>query len=316
MTTPTGSPSETTSRIRSHRLNRLDDTLSDVVDGGKLLTVQPGGNHGDALIYFGFEKFLRTTDLDRVRLSDGRVRFDAARVSPSLHPIESVRWLYHQWKYARHRILADVDAVYVHGGGNFNDLWEVGIDCYRTVARYFDCPIVVGPQSCQFDSTDPADVFDSVDNETHFFCRDRYSYDIIEAATDRSDHVEVYMEHDTALFLDPEDLPVSRVGSDYSLLAMRMDKDATFPTIDRDILGSVKVSDISKTEATFEDWVDVVARAGHVFTDRLHVAILAHLLDKPVTWYNTGYHKNQGVYEYSLSDEPDVEFVGAIDHTR
>ncbi|PSQ11969.1 hypothetical protein BRC93_03495 [Halobacteriales archaeon QS_5_70_15] len=301
--------SRTTAHQDPRSLDRLDAVLSKVVDDGKLLTIQPGGNHGDSLIYFGFDKLLGTTDIDRVRLSSGRVRFDATRAAPSLNPAESVRWAYHQWKYARHRRLNDIDAIYIHGGGNFNDLWEVGLSCYRTAARYFDCPIVVGPQSCQFDSTDPADVFEQVSNETHFFCRESYSYDIIEAATDRCDHVEVYMDNDTALFLDADDLPVNASTEEYVLLAMRMDQDSSFPAIERDIPAPSQVNDISKMKDTFAEWVKAVARAEHVFTDRLHVAILGYILDKPITWYNTGYHKNRGVYEYSLLNEPGIEFV-------
>lgn len=289
-------------------MDRIDSVLTDIVGEGKLLTIQPGGNHGDSLIYHGFDKYLGSTEIDRLRLDSGRFRFDAPR-GPSLTNVtRNVQWGYQQWKYARHRLFDDVSAVYIHGGGNFNDLWRVGIDCFLTAARFFDRPIIIGPQSCQFEETDPSTIFESVNNETHFFCREEYSFDIIQEATTGCDHVDVYMDDDTALYLDAEDLPDHTLSDDYTLLAMRMDKDSTVPTIDEDIPGPVKVSDISKMEDSYEEWIKTAARARHIYTDRLHVAILGWILGKPITWYNTGYHKNKGVYEYSLSEEPNIEF--------
>lgn len=289
-------------------MDQLDAVLSEVVDGGTLLEIQPGGNHGDSLIYHGFNKYLERADFEVVGLDDGRFRFDAPRTKPSLNPVGTARWGYKQWQYARHRLTGDVSAVYIHGGGNFNDLWKVGIRSYLSAARYFDCPIVVGPQSCQFEETDPADVFRRAGNETHFFCREEYSYDIVREAAGKCGNVDVYLDDDTALFLEREDLPVRDHDEEHTLLAMRMDKDSRIPTIDRDVAGPIVVNDISKMESTYEEWVNAAARAERIFTDRLHVAILGAILEKPIVWYNTGYHKNQGVYEYSLANEPGVEF--------
>lgn len=290
-------------------MDELDGVLSDVAATGQLLTVQPGGNHGDTFIYRGFDAYLETTSIDRVRLEDRLERVDAPPEIPSTNLKRYAGWTLHQLRYVRHRLRNDVSAVYIHGGGNFNDMWKFGIGCYRTAARHFDCPIVVGPQSCQFDETDPARVFERVDNETHFFCRERYSYEIVEDATRHLDHVQVYLEDDTALFHDADDLPVTEFGEEYTLLAMRMDKDSANPIIEDDVSAPVNVNDFSKMAETYEDWIDVAARASYIYTDRLHGAILGHVLGKPITWYDTGYHKNRGVYEYSLSDDPDIEFV-------
>jgi exopolysaccharide biosynthesis predicted pyruvyltransferase EpsI len=286
----------------------LGGVLSEVADGGTVLTVQPGGNHGDTLIYRGFEKFVEGTEIDHVALDSDRVRYDAPGSFPSSNVVADIRWAYKQWKYARHRLFNDISAVYIHGGGNFNDMWRVGIECYRTVANYFDCPIVIGPQSCQFTETDPTKIFEEVSNETHFFCREAYSHEIIAESAAECDHVEVYLEDDTALHLTAADLPVDAFAEEYTLVAMRMDQDSAEPTISEDIPGPVKVSDTSKMEDSYEDWVNTAARASHIYTDRLHVAILGWILDKPITWYGTGYHKNRGVYEHSLAEEPGIEF--------
>jgi exopolysaccharide biosynthesis predicted pyruvyltransferase EpsI len=91
-------------------------------------------------------------------------------------------------------------------------------------------------------------------------------------------------------------------------VAMRMDEDSADPTIEDDVPGPVKVNDVSATADSFEEWVNAAARAQYIYTDRLHIAILGSILDKPMTWYDTGFHKSRGVYQYSLAGEPGIEF--------
>jgi len=71
----------------------------------------------------------------------------------------------------------------------------------------------------------------------------------------------------------------------------------------------VMAQDISSTEGfTFEQFTTAIANAAVVITTRLHVGILAALLDKP-TYLIAGkssYQKIRGVYEYSLSNLPHV----------
>jgi exopolysaccharide biosynthesis predicted pyruvyltransferase EpsI len=274
-------------RCRFTGVERLDSVVPAVAPSGTVLTVRPGGNHGDTLIYRGFDKYADEVGLDRVRFDERYLRFWGSSTIPSRNVLQNFRGVYRHGRGIVHRLLNDVSAVYIHGGGNFGDLWGSGIVCYRTVARYFDCPIVVGPQSCRFTDSDPADVFRGVRNETYFFCREEYSYDVVREATERCDHVTVYPDHDTALYLDRADLPVDTVREEYTLLAMRMDQESADPRLAADISGPVRVRDVSTMAATFDDWVDTVARAGHVYTDRLHVGILAAILEKPTTLYET-----------------------------
>lgn len=57
------------------------------------------------------------------------------------------------------------------------------------------------------------------------------------------------------------------------------------------------------------EYVEAVAGAGAVVTNRLHVAIPAALLGKPTWLMDSGYHKLSGVYERSLSSLPNLTFV-------
>lgn len=290
-------------------MGSLQGVLRSVVGDGKLLSIQPGGNHGDDLIYRGFDEMISELGCERVPFAQGNNRYDRPPDVPSVNMIRNLRWFKYQMNHLSHRISGGFDAVYIHGGGNFNDIWQGGVACYRTAARYFDCPLIIGPQSCQFETTDPSTIFKDIDNETHFFCREEYSYALMKDAADNQDHVSVYLDDDTALSVSEDTLSFANRGTEYELIAMRADAESTSPFLQESINPPIKVSDISNTTDSFEIFVQTAARAKHIHTDRLHVAILATLLNKPVTWYEVGYHKSRGVYEYSLSDNDNIKFM-------
>ncbi|WP_123538499.1 polysaccharide pyruvyl transferase family protein [Halosimplex salinum] len=290
-------------------MSDVKGVLSDVAVPGEVLTVQPGGNHGDELIYRGFRRIADQIDVGQVPLRSGENRYDAPPSLPTANLVTYGKVVHRHACYLRHRLTTTPSAVYIHGGGNFNDIWREGIACYEAATRYFDCPVVVGPQSCRFESIDPSDLFGRVDNETHFFCREEYSYRTMKAAAAGHEHVSVYLDDDTALSLTADSLPVTERDPEYTLVAMRADAESADPLLQEDISAPIKVSDISVTADSFEEFVQTAADAEYVHTDRLHVAILASLLDTPVTWYEIGYHKSRGVYEHSLSHRDDVTFV-------
>ncbi|MEM7624100.1 MAG: polysaccharide pyruvyl transferase family protein [Planctomycetota bacterium] len=60
------------------------------------------------------------------------------------------------------------------------------------------------------------------------------------------------------------------------------------------------VRDVS-VSVGWEDFTHAISRARLVITDRLHVAILGYLLDKPVFLGQGCYHKTRGVYELSMT---------------
>lgn len=59
---------------------------------------------------------------------------------------------------------------------------------------------------------------------------------------------------------------------------------------------------------TFEQFLNAITEAAVVITTRLHVGILAAMLEKPTYLIsgNTAYPKLRGVYEYSLANSPHV----------
>lgn len=289
-------------------LQKLYQVVSGVVGDGALLTIQPSGNHGDGLIRIGCNKFFYDNDIGTVPFRPERLRADNPPPLGVYRPDVYYRILQDYVTYAKHSFSSRISAIYIHGGANFNDFWSSGSRCYKTAARFFDVPIIVGPQSGVFEDTNIVDLFDGVDNPTYFFCRDEYSYELLADALSNVS-VNLYLEDDTALYLDAADLPTQKISSEYNLLALRRDKESRNVLIDEPVSPPIRVGDISIDEPDYESFVKAGARARRIYTDRLHGAILAILLEKPVTFYENAYHKNRGVYEYSLSGYDNVDFV-------
>jgi len=72
----------------------------------------------------------------------------------------------------------------------------------------------------------------------------------------------------------------------------------------------VFAADISSPAlCSFDRFSQLVADAAVVVSTRLHVAILAAMLDKPTYIKSGSYHKIQGIYEYSLPERSNVRLV-------
>ena len=274
----------------------LEEALSEYSDG-HLLIVEPGGNHGDTMIYKGLEK-----TLDRLGVPHTVMR---CRSRPG------AAYGHFQLAYHAFSPLSPVNAVYIHGGGNFNDMWGVGVHFFKVVTRLFDCPVIVGPQTVHFEETDPADIFDGIENDLTFFCREEYSRDVLAPVIEQYENIDLRLSPDTALYLDPSDFGNPEAGEEeYTLLSFRGDKESAGSEIrsQLDVQGPVRDSDISIEADSLDEFMDIVAGASHIYTDRLHVGVAAAVLNRPVTLYDNSYYKNRGVYEYALSDYDCVTF--------
>ena len=72
----------------------------------------------------------------------------------------------------------------------------------------------------------------------------------------------------------------------------------------------VMVQDISSVVGfTFSQFVDAITRSAFTVTTRLHVAILSAMIGKEtrIVAGNTPYHKNRGVFEFSLCELSNLE---------
>jgi exopolysaccharide biosynthesis predicted pyruvyltransferase EpsI len=72
----------------------------------------------------------------------------------------------------------------------------------------------------------------------------------------------------------------------------------------------VLLLDISKQEnCNFDEFVDYICYYEYIVTNRLHVAIMACMLDKKVIIHEGSYYKNKGIYDYSMKHNLHVSFM-------
>lgn len=290
------------------QLKKLSEVTSSVVGTGKLLTLQPEGNHGDALIRIGANKLFKDHGIQTVPFKKEKIRNDIPPSFGLRRPEVYYKIIKKYLTYVKHSFNSDISAIYIHGGANFNDFWSVGARCYKIAAKLFDTPIIIGPQSGIFKDTDIVNLFEQVNNPTYFFCRDKYSYELMEKEL-HNHNIKLYLDDDTALYLESSDLPVQKIQSKYNLIALRRDRESANILLDEAVEPPIRVGDISINEPTYERFVNVGARAKHIYTDRLHGAILGVILNKTTTLYGNAYHKNRGIYEYSLDGYENINFV-------
>lgn len=175
--------------------------------------------------------------------------------------------------------------------------------------------IVVAPETYFFKSKFFHRILAEAKQEIHLFCRETYSYCLLNSMIFQPIHV--YLSQDTALYLTMDDLTklgkstVRSVLGSYDLLCMRTDKEsAKFGSAVTKHLHRYKllVKDISAS-IEFEDFISLVQYSRYVYTDRLHVAILGSIFGKEVFLFPNSYYKNKGVFEYSLWRNPKLRFI-------
>lgn len=252
--------------------------------------VEPGGNHGDYLIYKGAEKLAKEIGLDFKRVSHHE--FMAS-------------------EFNEHTV------IYLQGGGAYNPLWSGHpMQEIEKVAQTHSGPVIQGPITCYLDRNFLIDqvvapLMEAKPSTFYFFTRERTSYDALRDVL--PDWIELHSDQDTALYMEARDLATAAENTGtYTLFAIRDDKEsrapAPHPKPFRLWLDPIRWS------RSFDEWVQYHAEAREVITNRLHSAIISTILGKPTTLLPNSYHKNRSVYDFSLSDRG-VVWNDAVDVT-
>jgi len=255
------------------------------------LFVEPGGNWGDHLIYFGAEALARQLGL----------RWQRITVTEFLN---------------RERV--EQTALYLHGGGGFNP-WCSGdaIHCLAHAVKIGRGPVIQGPVTCCEDfgflerQVLPL-LQDSGGGERHFFVRERTS---LAAMARFCVSWGLHLDKDTALQLSAAEL-LQRAGLEanrprpYRLYAVRRDNERPGEQVPN--LTNVMRLDPAFFCNSFEHWLRVHCRASQIITNRTHSAIAGAILNTPTLMFAGGYHKNRSLWEFSLS-QSSVDFVRPSD---
>jgi exopolysaccharide biosynthesis predicted pyruvyltransferase EpsI len=318
-------------------MDKLEETMLEYRDK-KFLVIEPGGNNGDRLIYMGMEKklkelgiectFLQYKENPRALIYYGpwqRILKILSVVSKSsnglgmaINKLDSE--VYGQTLRTSKIKVDPAHVILIQGGGNMNDLWGFGLRLLKNVIyQNPESVIIVGPQSYWFCESNFPKLFLEAKPKIYLFCREKYSYNLLRSMN-LPKNVHVSLSHDTAFYLSKKDFH-PRQGV-YDLICFRTDKESILPQKTSDLRrlprngivdlrpseNRIVAEDISLLD-DFGDFVNLVEGSRKVFTDRLHVAILATILGKDTTLYPNSYYKTKGVYEYSLFSYSNVKFV-------
>jgi len=185
------------------------------------------------------------------------------------HKIKWIKWV---------KPLINRGVLIYGGGGAWCKLWNTPIDFLNRVKKYFT-NIVVLPSTYELQY--------SIDNTT-FFCRDFYE--------SKTNIPTAIFCHDMAFYIG-NILTPKGTGAGYFF---RTDSGSLnkfeIPPDNNDLSpGGDHFSDIS----TF---VEKIAKYEIIHTDRLHIAIAACLLRKPLHFYAGSYFKNKAIYLSSMQN--------------
>jgi len=236
--------------------------------------------------------------------------------------------------------------VLMQGGGNFGDLWDDHQKFRLEVIQgHLNNPIIIFPVSVHY--IDISNVVKDAERMARHknltICvRDQKSYDLLRKYFSNN----ILLLPDMAFCIEPNSLQrYLRESSKEVLLMKRTDKELleeydykSFITVP----GSIDILDwptkqkgnlIQKVinrplhrNSPFKSFADYYAynfyrpyliKKGvqflsayqHIYTTRLHGAILATLLQKPYTFFDNSYGKNKGFFDAWLSDLEGVNFI-------
>lgn len=282
----------------------------------KITVIEPGGNRGDELIYLGMEKILSEIGVEYEVFSG---YYDSK--------LSWYKWKFNNLVRDMSNYLFDIpdlenpEVILIQGGGNFNMFFPTGYQLYHNLVKnYPNVPIIVGPQSIWSKHDDIFKYLGSPDQDVYIFCREKFSYEFLDKHR-FPENINIRLADDTALYLSKSDLMdyyiTNKNGqTNYDLIYFRQDNMGVISERKVDKLKSqseeIVEADISDSDTySFEDYVTIANDSKRIHTNRLHGAILGHVLNKEVHMYDVPYFKNRYLYKHSLKDT-DMQFHDAI----
>ena len=271
--------------------------------------ITPGGNHGDTLIHLGLVKKLNEQNIEYTCLNLEELYKESALLGAKYLVNIGLWRMGLNLGFKLLELPKETEMILFEGGGYMSDIWY-GPTLLRQIMKCNTEQVAVGPQSYLFTRTRFHQYFEN-GRPVYLFCREKYSFEHLKEKRLPSNVISL-VSPELALYLDDDDLRefIEIREGGYELIAMRRDKESAISGfVQEEIIQKCKkplIADIS-TRKSLTDFVSTVYNAKEVFTDRLHVAILSKILGKKATLFGNSYHKNKGVWEYSLKDY--IDFV-------
>ena len=299
--------------------------------GSHVLLVDPGGGFGDQLILMGISKQLKKFEVNQsiLHLEIGRnilrlafvqaekmfPRLQTILISSRPNALERTLRRGKSRPVARPVINGEFDAIVMNGGAYLSNIWK-GYGALSAIApiakRNPNAAIIFAPQSFVANGSERfEEMVTSLGREVHIFCREMPSYSLLKSLQfPRS--VRLGLSPDAALYTSQADFNAQSENR-YVLVAPRLDRESIVKWDLRKMWkfwprSSVRFGDVNLLP-NFPTFIASVAHASRVFTDRLHVSILASILGKETYLLPNSYHKNRGVFDFSLKHFHKTHFI-------
>lgn len=240
--------------------------------------IEPGGNHGDQLIYEGMFKLA----------NENQITFQ----SQTFDTIQSEN-------FSKDKI------YYIHGGGGYNK-YNSGksFKLLELLTKQKGIIVIQGPCSIDTDGEVAQKLIDIFSNATceaiMFFVREKTSQNYIEKNVP-FEGFELGLDVDTAFHLNKEyiESKYGQTTNRYALDIIRKDGESTTYMPHR---SNSVILDPAYYATSFKHWYRLHAHAESILSNRTHSAILGAILGKKVFFYNGVYHKNRSIWEYTLKE--------------
>lgn len=205
---------------------------------------------------------------------------------------------YHEIRYPEP---ASGKILLVYGCGAFSERFHHMVTYTRHYFDHFE-RIIILPASFQTSCPKVGEFLSTLPDKVEIFCREKYSYDLVQDCIRRKD--TVYLDMDLAFYVDYSRW--QRKGGGIAK-SFRTDEEAPLAQLDEDNI-DLSQGDETMGEALLKD----ISAFYEIHTNRAHVAIAAALMGKQTHLYPSTYHKQKGIYEYSLAHLKNVRWYDKL----
>lgn len=231
--------------------------------GASIIYVPNGGNWGDAVIRESTLKFFQDFAIHYHEL-----------------PFINIFWR----TYIQSSIMKDylADKVLVFGGGGaWYPVYSSGYHFVLSFHRFFKHTVIL-----------PSTLMLSIDSsDITLYCRDQYE--------SRQSCPQAIFCHDMAFYMKNKLGPIS-VADKQNGYFFRTDKESSgkmgLP------IDNLDISLLGNEMTPIDPFINKINEYDNIYTDRLHVAIVACLLSKKVYFYKGKYFKNEVVFKSSMEN--------------
>lgn len=219
--------------------------------------------------------------------------------------------------------------VFLHGGGNFGDIW-INEEEYRrkVILNFLENEIVLFPQTIFFDDKNElkksVTIYSKHSNLT-LMAREEYSYKVMKKYFKKN---KVELIPDIVLYLSNIDLNIRR--RDKIIFSIREDKEKTYSNSDikkieevafkelglNVIYSDMHTSDEDAQNLTHEEIMmrklEEFSSAKMVVTDRLHAMIFCAIAKTPCVVLGSKTYKTSGIFKSWLKDLGNIKFCESV----